>query len=101
MNYRKLESWNLLVKDIVDLATKHDINGVLLDNCQAWPQIMQIDTEEMYRQDTDGVRSYSNVDILNGEIVKRDEDTGYWNSNLVDSYANPMLIKICKEVWGK
>jgi len=100
LNYRKVESWDLLVEDITSLASKHDINGVHLDNCQAWPQLMTIDSEEMYREDCDGKRSYSNIDILNGEVVKRDEDSGYWNSSTVDSYANPMLIKLCKEVWG-
>ncbi len=101
LNYRKVESWNLLLEDIIILASKHDINGVHLDNCQAWPQIMNIDHEEMYREDTDGLRSYSNLDILNGEVVKREEDNGFWGSNLVDSYANPFLVKLCRGIWGK
>ena len=39
LNYRKIESWDLLVDDIISLAGRNKIDGIHLDNCQAWPQI--------------------------------------------------------------
>ena len=47
LNYRKVEAWDLLVDDILDLARKYEIDGVHLDNCQAWPQIMKVNLDEM------------------------------------------------------
>ena len=40
LNYRKIEAWDLLVNEILDLVDKYQIDGIHLDNCQAWPQIM-------------------------------------------------------------
>jgi hypothetical protein len=99
LNYRKIESWELICQDIIQLASKHQIDGVHLDNCQSWPQIMQIDDDEMLRVDCDGQPAYSALDILNGEVVIRNEDSGYWNSDLYDQYPNPFLLKITKTVW--
>lgn len=101
LNYRKIEAWNLLIDDIVNLATKYNIDGVHLDNCQTWPQIYEIDRDEMLRIDNDGELAYSALDILNGEIVIRNEESGYWSSDMIDSYNNPFLIKLTKETWKK
>ncbi|MDR3736752.1 MAG: alpha-amylase family protein, partial [Acidobacteriaceae bacterium] len=99
LNYRKLKSWNLLVEDIISFARRYRIEGVHLDNGQAWPQIMELDEAEMYRKDTDGKPAYREKDILNGEIVIKNENHGYWNSTNVDTYANPMFVKLCRQLW--
>ena len=36
LNYRKKESWDLLISEIKTLIDKYNIDGVHLDNCQAW-----------------------------------------------------------------
>ncbi len=101
LNYRKLESWDLLVEDICAIAHKYNVDGVHLDNCQSWPQIFDINHDEMFRLDPDGKLAYTNEEILNGEIVIRSEDCGYWTSDLIDEYPNPFLIKLTKSVWRK
>lgn len=101
LNYRKIESWDILVEDILAIASKFNIDGVHLDNCQSWPQIFDIDHEEMFRLDPDGKQAYTAEEILNGEIVFRSEDCGYWTSDLIDEYPNPFLIKLTKSVWNK
>lgn len=99
LNYRKLRSWKLLVDDIKTFALKYKVEGVHLDNGQAWPQIMELDESEMYRKDSDGKPAYTEKEILDGEVVIKNENHGYWNSTNVDTYANPMLVKLCKELW--
>lgn len=37
LNYRKVESWNLLIDEVVNFAVQYGISGVHLDNGQAWP----------------------------------------------------------------
>ena len=37
LNYRKLESWNLLVEEVLEFSKKNGISGINLDNGQAWP----------------------------------------------------------------
>lgn len=37
LNYRKIESWDLLIDEVLQFATKHGLDGVHLDNGQAWP----------------------------------------------------------------
>ena len=99
LNYRKVESWDLLVQDVLNFTKKYKVDGMHLDNCQSWPQILQIDHDEMFRIDSDGQPAYSPLEILNGEIVVRDEDSGFWGSDLIDQYPNPILIKLTKSVW--
>lgn len=60
---------------------------------------MEVDLEELMRLDVDGQPAYSPADVLNGEIVIRNENWGYWNSNTMDSYANPFFIKLSKKIW--
>ena len=99
LNYRKIECWNLLINEIKDLIEKYGIDGVHLDNCQAWPQIMEIDAAELYRIDNDGKPAYEPMDILNGEIVMPNEESGFYNTDLCETYANPFLIKLTKSIW--
>jgi hypothetical protein len=100
-NYRKVESWDLMVEDIISFVDKYGVDGVHLDNGQAWPQIMELDEEEMYRLDIDGEPAYNPEEILNGEIVIRNENCGFWASNSMESYANPFFVKMCKGIWEK
>lgn len=99
LNYRKIESWNLLINEVITFAVKHGINGIHLDNGQAWPQIMEVDLEELMRLDVDGEPAYTPADVMNGEIVIRNENYGYWNTNTMESYPNPFFIKMCKKLW--
>lgn len=32
LNYRKIESWNLLIEEVLTFAHRHRINGIHLDN---------------------------------------------------------------------
>lgn len=84
LNYRKIESWNLLIDEVVNFTEKHGINGIHLDNGQAWPQIMETDMEELMRIDVDGEAAYSPEDVMNGEVVLRNENYGYWNTNTME-----------------
>jgi hypothetical protein len=36
---------------------------------------------------------------MNGEVVVRNENYGYWNSNNMESYPNPFFVKMCKRLW--
>lgn len=103
LNYRKIESWDLLIDDTLKLAEKYNIDGIHMDNCQTWPQIFETDFEEMLRIDSDGEFAYSSEEIVNGDIVynNKAEDCGYWSSELIDEYPNPFLVKLTKSVWKK
>ena len=70
-----------------------------MDNCQSWPQIMELDVSEMYRIDIDGKYAYSPMEILNGEIVIQNSESGYWDTDSCDTYANPLLIKLTRKIW--
>lgn len=49
LNYRKLESWDLLIQDIVAWKVRMGVNGVKLDNAHLMPQIMKADDDELNR----------------------------------------------------
>ena len=36
-------------KKVVIIDIRYEIDGIHLDNCQAWPNIMKLDIEELYR----------------------------------------------------
>ena len=106
LNYRDIDSWNLLISDTLNLCKKYNISGIHLDNAQIWPIINSIDFEEMFRKevDEDNVRRYSNYEIMNGKIVLPNEECGFWNAfdieNLnEDIYPNPLFIKLTKTIW--
>ena len=101
LNFRKIETWEILIEEIKSLINKYNIDGIHLDNCQAWPQIMEINVAEMYRIDIDGKPSYSPLDILNGEIVMPNVESGYWDTDFSETYANPLLIKLTKNIWNE
>lgn len=99
LNYRKIEAWNLLIDEVVEYSKKYGFDGIQLDNGQAWPQIMEPDLDELMRVDVDGEPCYTPIDLMNGEVVIRNENHGYWNSNNMESYPNPFFIKMCKRLW--
>jgi uncharacterized lipoprotein YddW (UPF0748 family) len=59
LNYRKLEAWEMLIDEVVSVAKKFGVDGVHLDNGQAWPQIMEPDLEELQRIDINGEAVYT------------------------------------------
>ena len=106
LNYRDIESWNLLISDTINLCKKYNISGIHIDNAQLWPIINSIDYEEMFREeiDEDNSRRYTNYEIINGKIVLPNEECGFWNAfdieNLSeDIYPNPLFIKLTKTIW--
>ena len=60
---------------------------------------MEVDTEELFRLDVDGESAYSIEEIMFGEIVIRNENYGYWNTNSMESQANPFFVKLCRSIW--
>ena len=54
---------------------------------------------EMYRIDNDGMPAYTPMEILNGEIVIPNSESGYWETDNCEDYANPLLVKLTKEIW--
>jgi hypothetical protein len=99
LNYRKLEAWEMLIDEVVSVAKKFGVDGVHLDNGQAWPQIMEPDLEELQRIDINGEAVYTPLDLMNGEVVIRNENHGFWNTNNIESYPNPFFIKMCRKLW--
>lgn len=45
---------------------------------------MEVDMEELMRLDVDGEPAYTATDVMNGEIVIRNENFGYWNTNTME-----------------
>ena len=62
---------------------------------------MEPDVDELTRIDVDGEPAYSAEDFMNGEVVIRNENYGYWNSNNMETYPNPFFIKLCKRLWAE
>ena len=90
-----------MINDVINFSKRYNIDGLHLDNGQAWPQIMELDEYEMYRRESDGKAAYTDKEILNGEVVIKNENHGYWNSTKVDTYPNPIFIKLCKKLWAE
>ena len=101
LNYRKIEAWEMLIDEVKTIVDKFNIDGIHLDNCQIWPHIMELNTYEMYRIDNDGMPAYTPMEILNGEIVIPNSESGYWESDNYEQYANPLLVKLTKEIWNE
>lgn len=101
LNHRKLEAWDLLIDEVITYCDEYGFDGIHLDNGQAWPQIMEPDVEELSRIDVDGQPAYTAQDFLNGEVVIRNENYGYWNTNNMETYANPFFVKLCRRLWQR
>jgi hypothetical protein len=100
LNYRKKAAWDLLIEEVLTFATNTGVDGIQLDNGQAWPQIFEPDLDELNRNDVDGLPAYSTEDMMNGEVVIRNENHGYWLSNSLENYANPFFVKLCRALWS-
>ena len=98
LNYRKKETWDILIKDAVDFVKKYGVDGLHLDNCHLWPTMKRIDKQEMYRKDVDGDPCYTSQDILNGEVIKSKEDHVLWTD--CTECPNPLLFKLMKTLWS-
>jgi starch synthase len=61
---------------------------------------MEPDLDELTRKDIDDECAYTPEDLMNGEIVIRNENHGYWNSTSKDTYANPFFVKLCRALWA-
>ena len=55
--------------------------------------------DELLRIDVDGEPAYTAEEIMNGEVVVRNENHGYWNTNVIETYANPFFIKLARKIW--
>lgn len=62
---------------------------------------MEVNIEELMRLDVDGVCPYTPMDVMNGEVVHRNENSGYWNTDMMEKYPNPFFIKMCTKLWEK
>ena len=60
LNYRKKKCWDMFLDEIIKFSSDYGVNGIHLDNGQSWPQILKLDTEEMYRTDSDNTPAYTN-----------------------------------------
>jgi hypothetical protein len=78
LNYRKIEVWEMLINEIKKLVNKFGKDGLHLDNCQIWPHIMELNKYELYRIDNEGQPAYSPKEIINGDNVIPNSESGYW-----------------------
>ena len=101
LNYRKKKVWDLLLEELLEFSAKYPIDGIHLENAQAWPQILSLDMKEMYRRDSDNTPAYTEKEIFEGGVVLQDENCGYWASNSKSQYANPFFMKLCKGLWKR
>eukprot|EP01138_Halocafeteria_seosinensis_P003736 gb/GECG01003819.1/.p1 GENE.gb/GECG01003819.1/~~gb/GECG01003819.1/.p1 ORF type:complete len:2286 (+),score=259.53 gb/GECG01003819.1/:1-6858(+) len=84
LNYRKVESWDLLVDEMEILVTEYNAGGIYLADAQSFPFIFALDCSEMFRRDVDGEMHYTPEEILFGEVVLNNNEQGYW-SDAVDA----------------
>jgi len=53
------------------------------------------------REDDDGAPAYTPEEFLMADTVIRNENHGYWNTNVMETYPNPFFIKLSKKIWSK
>ena len=51
LNYRKKDAWDLLINEIKEIIVRYEIDGIYLDNGFQWPQLFEINREEMMRKE--------------------------------------------------
>lgn len=102
LNYRKVECWDLIVADMKVLSNVYRVDGLRLEHCQSWPPILSPDLDELQRRDPDGAAHYNIMEQLLAEVVIpfSEESCGFWGTDdSTRKWANPFLVKLCKEVW--
>lgn len=102
LNYRRVETWNLMISEVKTMADKYGVRGVRLDNAQSLPPIMAPHMDELLRLDPDGQPHYSISEVFYGAVVKANEEYGYWTSQagMERGYPNPFIVKFCREMWN-
>ncbi|KAI0565636.1 Starch synthase [Gracilaria domingensis] len=102
LNYRRVETWNVMIGEVKTLAEKYGVRGVRLDNAQSMPPIMAPNMDELLLRDSDGEPHYSLSEVFYGAVVKANEEYGYWTSEagIERGYPNPFFVKFCREMWN-
>lgn len=103
LNYRRIETWNLMIAEIKSLASKYGIRGIHLDNAQSLPPILAPNTDELFRLDSDQKPHYTLSEIFYGAVVRANVEYGFWTSDagVEGGYPNPFLVKLCRELWNE
>eukprot|EP00736_Rhodelphis_marinus_P004238 Rmarinus@m.30150 len=102
LNYRRLETWDMLFADLEVLIDKYGIDGVRVENAQSLPLIMEPDVQELDRRDVDGCMAYSVEERFFGEVVVCNKEYGYWRSDACEEgYPNPLLVKLTRHIWRR
>lgn len=99
LNYRKVETWELLISEAKTLVQNYHIGGLYLPDAQSYPFIMALDTGELWRRDVDGEGHYSPREIVEGAVVVSNSEVGYWSTKAAKSYPNPLLVKLVRAMW--
>eukprot|EP00917_Polyrhabdina_sp_WS-2016_P011033 GHVP01024186.1.p1 GENE.GHVP01024186.1~~GHVP01024186.1.p1 ORF type:complete len:2011 (-),score=317.95 GHVP01024186.1:3954-9986(-) len=101
LNYRRAETWESLVEDIKLLANRMGVDGVRCDSAYLWPIINIADHNELNRLDADGVPHYNPEQIIMGDVVLpyTAHSCGYWNSEASARWPNPLLTRLCRDIW--
>lgn len=100
LNYRKLEAWEVMVRDAAALALRHGVRGLYLTDAQSWPLLLVPDTEELWRVDVDGEECHSEQERLDADVARGNEESGFWASRAAArGYPNPLLAKLAREMW--
>lgn len=100
LNYRKVETWNLLVSEAKQLVSSLKLGGLYLPDAQSYPFILKHDETELLRQDPDGENHYTPREVLEGEVIISNSEWGYWSTQAAKTYANPLLVKLMRELWA-
>ncbi len=104
LNYRKVETLNILLEDIEALMDL-GVGGIFLQEAQSFPPILGIDRAELERKDIDGASVYSDEDIVFGSVVDQNDEQGYWgyisnsDTSIAEHYPNPFIVKLIRRCW--
>jgi len=79
MNRRK-EAWDLLIEEAIELVQESGASGLYLDDAQNWPQIFEMNEEELLREEYDGSEAYNMEERFYGNVIIQNKFIGYWNT---------------------
>lgn len=100
LNYRRVETWDLLVSEAKTLVQNFGIGGLYLPDAQSYPFIMALDSGELLRRDVDGETHYTEKEMLQGEVVVANAEVGFWTTRAAKRYPNPILVKLTRALWS-
>eukprot|EP01119_Soliformovum_irregulare_P020831 TRINITY_DN6809_c0_g1_i1.p1 TRINITY_DN6809_c0_g1~~TRINITY_DN6809_c0_g1_i1.p1 ORF type:complete len:2064 (+),score=697.75 TRINITY_DN6809_c0_g1_i1:71-6262(+) len=103
LNWRKKDTWDLTISEIKQWAAR-GVSGVRLDGAQSWPLILTPDSDELFRQDSDGAFHYTNAEIFEGEVVEggrwdEGHKYGFHGTRAAKTHPNPFFIKMTRAIW--